>query len=328
MFAPVMSASLPRLTKFADGITAVDTEYLRPQMDAAHVVVGSGRAAVVDTGPNSAVPLILAALESLGVARDAVELLFLTHVHLDHAGGAGALMRALPNARCIVHPRGAPHLVDPSKLVAGTRAVYGDELYSRLYGEILPIAAERLQIAQDGARIDLAGRTFECVHTPGHALQHQAIVDHGSTCIFTGDTFGISYREFDTARGAWIMPTTTPTQFDPAQLKASVIRLMQFRPRRLYLTHYSEVGDCPRLANDMVDAIDAFVRIARDSAGELARDERAAVHHMQGGLRRLAHDGLREHGCRMSDAQIDALLDKDFELNAAGLAAWLKREAN
>jgi len=124
------------------------------------------------------------------------------------------------------------------------------------------------------------------------------------------------------------MPTTTPTQFDPAQLKASIIRLMQFRPRRLYLTHYSEVGDCPRLANDMVDAIDAFVRIARESAGEVARDEHAGIQRMKGGLRRLAHESLREHGCRMSDAQIDAILDKDFELNAAGLAAWLKREAN
>jgi len=314
----VMSASLPRLTRFADGITAVDTEYVRPQMDASHVVVSGARAAIVDTGPNTAVPLILAALTGLGLAPEAVEYLFLTHVHLDHAGGAGALMRALPNATAIVHPRGAPHMVDPRKLIAGTRAVYGDELYSKLYGEILPIATERLKIAQDGARFDLAGRTFECVHTPGHALHHMAIVDHGANGIFTGDTFGLSYREFDTARGAWITPTTTPTQFDPGQLKASIIRLMQFRPRKLYLTHYSEVGDCPRLANDMVDAIDAFVRIARESGGEVSR--------MKGGLRRLAHESLREHGCTLSPAQIDAILDKDFELNAAGLAAWLQRE--
>jgi glyoxylase-like metal-dependent hydrolase (beta-lactamase superfamily II) len=320
MFAVAMSASLPRLTKFADGITAVDTEYVRPQMDAAHVVVSGPRAAIVDTGPNTAVPLIVAALAELGVAPEAVDYLFLTHVHLDHAGGAGALMRALPNAIAVVHPRGAPHMIDPGKLIAGTRAVYGDELYSKLYGEILPIDPQRLKIAQDGMRFDLAGRTFECVHTPGHALHHQAIVDHGARSIFTGDTFGLSYREFDTARGAWIMPTTTPTQFDPGQLKGSVIRLMQFRPDRLYLTHYSEVRDCPRLASDMVDAIDAFVRIARESDGDAA--------HIRGALRRLAHESLREHGCALGDAQIDAILDKDFELNAAGLVAWLKREAN
>ncbi len=319
-----MNAVMPRLTRFADGITAIDTEYLRPQMDASHVVVAGARAAIVDSGPNSAVPLILAGLERLGLSPDGVEFLFLTHAHLDHAGGAGELMRALPKATAVVHPRAAPHLIDPAKLVAATRAVYGAELYDQLYGELVPIARERLVIAQDGQRFDVGGRTFECVHTPGHALHHQAIVDfgvdHRATSIFTGDTFGISYREFDTARGAWIMPTTTPTQFDPQQLKASIGRLMQFRPRRLYLTHYSEVSDCPRLANDMIDAIDAFVRIAR-AAG------RDAVPRIRAGLRDLAYESLRAHGCTMAEEAIDAILGKDFELNAAGLDAWLKREA-
>src|ERR1041384_3769934 len=263
MLPQAMNAVMPRLTQFADGIIAVDTEYVRPQMDASHVIVADGQAAIVDTGPNGAVPLVLAALEKLQVSADAVDFLFLTHVHLDHAGGAGALMRALPNAVCVVHPRGAPHMIDPARLIAGTRAVYGDALYAKLYGEILPVARERVTVTRDGQIFELAGRGFECVHTPGHALHHQAIVDHGANGIFTGDTFGLSYREFDTARGPWITPTTTPTQFDPAQLKASIVRLMQFRPRRLYLTHYSEVGDCSRLANDMYDAIDQFVVIAR-----------------------------------------------------------------
>jgi glyoxylase-like metal-dependent hydrolase (beta-lactamase superfamily II) len=313
-----MNASVPRLTKFADGITAVDTEYVRPQMDASHVVIADGRAAIVDTGPNTAVPLILAALEELCVARDAVQWLFLTHVHLDHAGGAGQLMRELPNATCVVHPRGAPHMIDPGKLIAASRTVYGDALYSELYGDILPIAKDRVVITQDGQRFDLPGRTFECVHTPGHAMHHQAIVDHATTSIFTGDTFGISYREFDTAKGAWIMPTTTPTQFDPGQLKASIVRLMRFRPRKIYLTHYSEVGECARLANDMVDSIDAFVIAARKSGLDEKR--------MKFELRALAHDSLRDHGCTLSSERIDEILGKDFELNAAGLAAWLKRE--
>ncbi len=314
-----MNAVMPRLTSFADGITAVDTEYVRPQMDASHVVAVNGRAAIIDTGPNTAVPLILAAIEKLGVAPDAVELLFLTHVHLDHAGGAGALMQALPNAVCVVHPRGAPHMIHPAKLIAGTRAVYGHELHEKLYGEILPIARERVVATTDGQLFELAGRAFECVHTPGHALHHQAIVDRDTTGIFTGDTFGLSYREFDTARGPWITPTTTPTQFDPAQLKASIVRLMQFKPRKLYLTHYSEVGDCARLANDMYDAIDEFVKIAR----RCGLDDR----RLKFELRQRSHESLREHGCQLSADAIDALLGKDFELNAAGLIHWLKREA-
>jgi glyoxylase-like metal-dependent hydrolase (beta-lactamase superfamily II) len=319
MLPHAMNAVMPRLTTFADGITAVDTEYVRPQMDASHVVVAGGRAAIVDTGPNTAVPLILAALEQLNVAPDAVDYLFLTHVHLDHAGGAGALMRALPRAVAVVHPRGAPHMIDPGKLITGTRAVYGEELYARLYGEILPIEPERLSVTRDGQRFALAGREFECVFTPGHAMHHQCFVDHEAASIFTGDTFGLSYREYDTERGAWIMPTTTPTQFDPGQLKASIVRLMQFRPGRLYLTHYSEVTECARLANDLVEAIDEYVKIARTAGLDLAR--------MRFDLRRLAHESLREHGCTLSDEAIDGILNKDFELNAAGLAAWLQREA-
>ena len=210
-------------------------------------------------------------------------------------------------------------MLDPSKLISGTRAVYGEEMYAKLYGEILPIAQERLLIAQDGRRFELPGRTFEIVHTPGHALHHQAIVDHATNSIFTGDTFGISYREFDTERGPWITPTTTPTQFDPAQLKASIVRLMQYRPRKVYLTHYSEVGDCARLANDMYDAIDEFVTIARQSGLDQKR--------MRYELRIRAHESLREHGCTLSAEGIDAILGKDFELNAAGLASWLERAA-
>jgi glyoxylase-like metal-dependent hydrolase (beta-lactamase superfamily II) len=313
----------------ASGLDYVDLNFLgHPQIIATAILHGPAGAALIDPGPSTALATLTTELEKKGIRFTDVRQLLLTHIHLDHAGATGSIVEKYPHVEVLVHSRGAPHMIDPAKLIAGTRAVYGDELYSKLYGEILPIATERLKIAQDGARFDLAGRAFECVHTPGHALHHMAIVDRGTTSIFTGDTFGLSYREFDTARGPWIMPTTTPTQFDPVQLKGSIARLMQFRPRKLYLTHYSEVGDCTRLANDMVDAIDAFVRIARESHGDVARDARAGIQRMKRALRRLAHEGLREHGCPMTDAQIDAILDKDFELNAAGLAAWLGREAN
>lgn len=304
-----------------NGVYRIDTEYLRPGLAASHLVVDEGHAAFVDTGAAPAHPRLMDALVGLGLEPEQVDYVFLTHVHLDHAGGAGQLMRALPRARAVLHPRGAPHLIDPAKLIAGTVAVYGEAMYRALYGEIVPIDAGRVLVADDGERITLGSRTFELIDTPGHARHHYCAHDLDHDDVFSGDTFGISYREFDTARGPWIMPTTTPTQFDPGQLKASVIRLMQFRPRKVYLTHYSEVGDCPRLANDLYDAVDQFVSLAR-------RIGPHDLDRLRFELRKHAHQSLRDHGCTMSIADIDAILDKDYELNAAGLAAWLKRETS
>src|SRR4029077_68699 len=144
----------PRLYRHPHGISAVDAEYLYPGHAAAHIIVDRGRAAFVDVGTNASVPYLIAALAELGVPREAVDYVLLTHVHLDHAGGAGALMRALPNAVAVLHPRGAPHMIDPTKLVAGAIAVYGDEEFKRTYGEIVPIAADRIRTVADGESID------------------------------------------------------------------------------------------------------------------------------------------------------------------------------
>src|SRR5690348_8331265 len=140
-----------RLYPHPHGITAVDTEYLYPGHAAAHLIVESGRAAFVDVGTNDSVPYLLAALDELGIAREAVDYVLLTHVHLDHAGGAGRLMRELPRAQAVLHPRGAPHMIDPTKLIEGSRAVYGHRL-EELYGQLLPIPAERVRVVEDGER--------------------------------------------------------------------------------------------------------------------------------------------------------------------------------
>jgi len=312
-----MSQSLPRLTRFADGITAVDTEYVRPQMDAAHVVVAGSRAAIVDTGPNTAVPLILAALGELGVERDAVEYLFLTHVHLDHAGGAGALMRELPRATAVVHPRGAPHMIDPAKLIAGSKVVYGEERFEQLYGELVPIPANRVRVVQDGEHYDFAGRDLQLIHTPGHALHHYAIVDAAHASIFPGDTFGISYRHFDTPQGAFITPTTTPTQFDPEQLIASIDRMLCFAPESMYLMHYSRVRDVPRLAESLRAQIRELVAITGRHVN--AADRYAAI---RADMLQLWLRLARKHGCTQTDAQIEELLGNDLDLNTQGLVVW------
>src|SRR3974390_6402 len=175
----------PTLFRHPHGITAVAAEYLYPGHAAAHIIVDRGRAAFVDVGTNSSVPFLLAALAELGIARTAVDYLLLTHVHLDHAGGAGTLMRELPNARALLHPRGAPHMLDPGKLIAGAQAVYGAEPFRRLYGQLLPIAPERVQVVADGERVRLGERTLELLHTPGHAQHHYIVADRAHASLFS-----------------------------------------------------------------------------------------------------------------------------------------------
>ena len=194
----------------ANGIHTIDTGFQRPHFDAAYLVVENGRGAFVDCGTNHSVPAMLRALADAGLEPVSVDWLILTHVHLDHAGGAGELMSKLPNARLVVHPRGARHMIDPSQLVAGAAAVYGDAEMQRSYGMIRAVPAQRVVEARDGHVIDLAGRELVCVETPGHARHHNAVWDERSRSFFTGDTFGLSYREFDTDKGAFIVPTTSP----------------------------------------------------------------------------------------------------------------------
>ena len=235
-------------TDLGHGIFAIDTGFEREDFDAAYLIVDTGRAAFIDTGHNAAVPRLLEALDAIGLPREAVDWVIPTHVHLDHAGGAGLLMRHLPGARALIHPRGARHLIDPSALVEGARAVYGVEVVRQTYGTIEPIEAARVVESHDGQRIPLGSRELLLIDTPGHARHHHCIWDERSRGWFTGDTFGISYREFDGADGAWIFPSTTPVQFEPEALRSSVQRMMAMQPQCLYPTHFGRVDGVERLA--------------------------------------------------------------------------------
>jgi glyoxylase-like metal-dependent hydrolase (beta-lactamase superfamily II) len=308
------------MTDFDHGISAIDTGFFRPQFDASHLLVENGRAAFVDTGTNYSVPRLLGELREKQIPVDAVDYVILTHVHLDHAGGAGLLMRELPNARAVIHPRGVRHMVDPGALIAGATAVYGAEEIQRSYGELVPIPADRIDTAGDGYVIDLAGRVLVCLDTPGHARHHICIHDARSGAFFTGDTFGLSYREFDTDKGAFILPTSTPVQFEPDALKASIERMLAYAPRQMFLTHYSRVTDIERLAHDLFVQIDAMVAIVRAHAG--ATDRHARI---TDDLADLYIARAQAHGCTFDAARTRELLAMDIELNAQGLEVWIDR---
>ena len=302
------------------GIHVIDTGFHRPRFDAAYLIVEKGRAAFVDTGTNHAVPRLLAALDAAGLAPEAVDMVIATHVHLDHAGGVGLLMQQLPRARLVAHPRGARHLVDPARLIASATAVYGAEEMERSYGTLVSVAADRVLKTADGMTLELAGRPLLFLDTPGHAMHHHCIWDERSRSFFTGDTFGLSYREFDTARGAWIMPTTTPVQFQPEALRRSIERMLAFSPQRLLLTHYGPVEDVPRLAALFLAQLDEMVALARSLAKAPDRHEA-----LKQGLAAIHLKSLRAHGVTLTDERIRELLALDFELNAQGIGIWLDR---
>jgi glyoxylase-like metal-dependent hydrolase (beta-lactamase superfamily II) len=310
------------ITDYPDGICAIDTGFFRPRFDASHLIVERGRAAFIDVGTNHSVPRLLAALKQKSLGVDAVDWVILTHVHLDHAGGAGALMRELPNARAVLHPRGVRHMVDPGQLIAGATAVYGAEEIERSYGTLVPIPVDRIDTANDGHVVDLAGRELVCLDTPGHARHHFSVWDARSRAFFPGDTFGLSYREFDTDKGAFILPTTTPVQFDPPALHASIERMLSYAPQQMFLTHYSRVTDLPRLARDLHGQIDAMVAIAQRHAADQNRHVSITEE-----LADLYISRAQAHGCAQSPAQVRELLAMDIELNAQGLEVWLDKQA-
>lgn len=305
------------------GIHAIDTGFQRARFDAAWLVLEGGRGAFIDCGTAHSVPRLLAALAPHGLEPADIDWLVLTHVHLDHAGGAGALLRELPGARLVVHPRGARHMIDPSRLWASASGVYGEEEMRRSYGELVPVPAARVVEAADGHVVDLAGRDLVCIETPGHARHHNAIHDPASGTIFSGDTFGIAYPELETARGRFIIPTTSPVEFDPDALHASVERVRALRPRRVHATHFGSLEDIDRLAVDLHEQVDAMVAIARvadAAASPELRHERLLL-----GLRTLYARRAARHGWSGTPAALEAILGLDIELNAQGLGVWLDR---
>ena len=308
------------LIDYKNGLYALDAGYVRPLLAAIHLVVDSGRVAVVDTGSNAALPRVLQALGERAVGADAVDYVILTHIHLDHAGGAGAMMRAFPSAKLVVHPRGVRHMVDPARLMAATEEVYGRELARSLYGELVPIATDRVVATTDGMTLSIGGRRLVCYDAPGHAKHHIVIHDPQAAAVFTGDTFGLSYREMDVDGRPFVFPTTTPSQFDPEELRRSVEKILALKPEAVYLTHFSRIAPPEPLAADLLRRLDRLVTITRSAAG----GQGDIVPRIATGIAEFLLAEARQHGVRLTDSELLALWRNDIELDAQGLALWAK----
>ena len=314
------STHLPPLD-LGQGVIRIDTGLNRPGMVACYLLVENGHAAFVDTGTWHSVPHLLECLETFSIERESVEYVIPTHIHLDHAGGAGALLLHFPNARVVVHPFGAKHLIDPRRIQQGAIAVYGEEQFLEDYHQIVPVDPARLLEAPDGFEVDLNGRVLHFVDTPGHAGHHFCVWDARSGGFFTGDTFGVSYRETDIDGRALVFPTTTPVQFKPERWLESLDRLAQFEPEVMYLTHFGPVGEVPRLMDELREGIRVHHAIAQECLA--APDPESEIHSR---LKKWFCARVRAHGLDWSDAQIEQVLSIDLELNTQGLLAWQERQ--
>ena len=307
-------------------IFTIDAHYYREELAAIHLIRSQDRISIIDTGTQYSVSQVQEGLFELGLGFDSVDYIILTHIHLDHAGGAGELMNHCKNAQLVVHPRGAKHMVDPSKLIAGASAVYGEEAFNKLYGEIKPIDGNRVITPQDGETIEWANRPLTFIDTPGHASHHHCIIDHKTNSVFTGDTLGVGYRALRSDSAVFVMPTTTPVQFDPDALHHSIDKVMSYQPDTLYLTHYSALKPSPTIIAGLHEQIDDFVMLTQQAADSEPKDfEKALEQSITEYIVRRCQNLLPD----LDLSTIEKWVSLDASLNAQGLAFWWqhKRQA-
>jgi len=305
-----------------DGIIQLDAEYLQSGIASVYLLIEGHECAIIETGTCHTIPYIFDALAKHGLTEESVRYVIPTHVHLDHAGGVGLLMQKCPNAELIIHPFGARHMIDPAKLSAGARSVYGDEAFERLYGELIPVSSAKVIEAPDNFEVKLGERALRFYDTPGHAKHHFCIHDDKSNTIFSGDTFGISYPQSNVGDDPLIFVTTTPVQFDPIAMRSSIKRLLEIKPEAFNLTHYGQVKPSAKVATQLRDSLDEFVEIAidcRDITGNrIEAIDQKIQQYLLGQYRKL--------GGGQPDELCLSVIAMDSKLNAQGLDFWLSKQ--
>jgi glyoxylase-like metal-dependent hydrolase (beta-lactamase superfamily II) len=298
-------------------VTTIDCEYVLPRFAASYLITDGGRAAFIDNNTAHSVPRLLTALSEKGFKPEQVEYIIITHVHLDHAGGTSALAERCRNATVLAHPRAVKHVIDPSRLVSSARKVYGDAVFEQLYGRIEPVPAERVRSLEDGARVKLGSRELTFMHTRGHANHHFCVLDPASESIFTGDAFGLRYPDIQT-QGLFIFPSTSPTDFDPAEAIASVERIARSGAKRAFPTHFGELGELALGAAQLREHLEASRRILEE-AKRLPAPPDELGHWCKSQLIRYYEDWLARQGRTFSE-EAWRLIEMDLELNGSGIA--------
>lgn len=312
------------MPSFPDSIDLVDCYYhAEPETAAAYLIVNGDRAAFVDNNTNHAVPRLLAALEARGIPPESVDYAIVTHVHLDHCGGTAELLKHCPNATVLAHPKTVRHLADPSRLIAGSKVVYGEEAYNALYGDIAPVREARMRVVEDGETLAWGSKTLTFLYTKGHASHHIVIHDSETNVLFAGDTFGLGRMTASRPGPPFTVCTSSPPEFDPPEARASVQRILDTGADWACLTHFACHDNLPARAAQLLESIGHMENIARQAAGTNLTGKELEAYCSQ--HVRAAFDAHLRH-CGVDDPAADLhWLRRDVELNAMGIAILAER---
>jgi glyoxylase-like metal-dependent hydrolase (beta-lactamase superfamily II) len=286
-------------------IRTIDCHYIRSGIAASFLVHEDGEGYFVEANTCHALPHLLGALEEEGVGRDKVKWIAVTHAHLDHAGGAFALLDACPEAKVLAHPRAARHLINPEKLLSSAKKVYGERAFTELYGDIRPIPAERVRIVEDGEEIPFKGGSLRCMVDP--------ILDG----IFTGDSFGLAYPVLQ-RNGLFIFPSSSPTDFDPDAALETLDRIANAGVRRVFLTHFGELSEMDAARSQLREMLEFSRQLYREAIDGTEGFETLSS-RFAGELRKLFENMALRTGLLLTSEDWE-LLATDLRLNAEGIA--------
>lgn len=308
----------------SDMLVPIDCHYQVPLRACSFMMIEKGRASFVDNNTVFAVPYLLQALEEHKISEEKVDYLIVTHVHLDHAGGTFALLKHCPNAKVIAHPKTAKFLAKPERLIEGARAVYGEPLFTQLFGEIEPVPEDRIQIVADEETLNWGDRTLRFLHTLGHATHHICIYDSKTNGVFTGDTFGLGQSDPHSYETQFMIVSTAPADFDPVEAERSIQRIVSLNPDYVFLPHYGIHGNPRHGATILLRSLSAMSIIMQTALERNISDE-----ELMDWLYPRVVDETREQiewcGVRDVESAMNWLGD-DPRINAMGLMVAIQRK--
>lgn len=282
-------------------------------------VIDEEELTLIETGPSPSVKYIKKGLETLGFALEQVKYIIVTHIHLDHAGGAGLLLRECPNAKVVVHPRGERHLIDPSKLAAGARAIYGDS-FSEIYDPIIPIPEDRLIVKTEGDTLKIGPDcTLKFYNTPGHSKHHFSIYDPVSNGMFTGDTTGVRYEQLIQEGIDLYLPTTSPNHFNPNDMEESIERIRKMNLDRVYFGHFGMTEQPDEALQQVLDWLEIYVE-----EGEQVMMEGIGYDELASRLLEKVKRHLRTKGIP-DEHEIYIILNLDMQISALGIVDYFQK---